>query len=163
AYEVQAGASSRDIRCSETVTVDGDPIPPRPVMSAGLAAADFDQSHNIELVDHTKTAGDSTTPANHDTPGELIFHSCDLGTHGPGTVAITASAIPTHTPAEIELHAPGTTLHATIPIPDTGDPYTYTTIRQTLTHTPTGIHDLHITLHGNIRLHRIEFAAPSAE
>ncbi|MGP3972400.1 glycoside hydrolase family 3 C-terminal domain-containing protein, partial [Streptomyces sp. 6N223] len=42
AYEVQAGASSRDIRCSETVTVDGDPIPPRPVMSAGLAAADFD-------------------------------------------------------------------------------------------------------------------------
>ncbi|MGP3968620.1 carbohydrate-binding protein, partial [Streptomyces sp. 6N223] len=158
AYEVQAGASSRDIRCSETVTVDGDPIPPRPVMSAGLAAADFDESHGVELVDFSRTSGDSVTPAGDGAEsGGLVFPSCDFGADGPGTAVVVASAVDAQVPAEVELRVPGTGFRVTLPVPTTGDRYAYTTVRQALDGAPTGVRDLHVTLRGGVRLHRVEF------
>jgi beta-glucosidase len=51
----------------------------------------------------------------------------------------------------------------TLPIPTTGDRYAYTTVRQRLTDAPSGVRDLHVTLHGRVRLHRLDFAAPSAD
>jgi beta-glucosidase len=161
-YEIQAGASSHDIRTSATVTVDGEPIPPRPVITAGLAVADFDESHNIELVDYSKTSGDAATPARSDTPGKLIYHACDLG-NGPATVSVVATAVGGGATAEVELHVPGTGFHTTLTVPETGDRYTYATVRQALDSAPTGVHDLHVTLRGGVRLHRLGFAAPSAE
>ncbi len=163
-YEIQAAASSRDIRCSQTVTTNGQPLPPRPVMTTGLAAADFDESHNIKLTDYSKTTGDSVTPANHQaTPGELLYRACDFGPGGPRAVTVVAAAPGSPTPAEIELVIPGTNLRTTLPVPNTDDRYAYATTQHTFDNSPPGVHDLHVTLHGDIRLHRLEFATPPAD
>jgi beta-glucosidase len=156
-YELQAGASSGDIRAWVAVTMAGEPVPSRPVLDAGLAAADFDESHGIELVDFSKSSGDSAAPASDDEPGTLVFRSCDLG-DGPGAVTVLASAVDGTVPAEVELSLPGTGFRVTRAIPPTGDRYAYTTVRQELPDAPAGVRDLTVTLRGGVRLHRVDFA-----
>jgi beta-glucosidase len=156
AYEVQAGASSRDIRCTDTVTVDGEPVAPRPVIGAGLDAADFDESHGIEIVDFSKTSGDAVTPADGDTPGTLVYRACDLG-DGPEVVRVIATAVGGRAPEGVEVHVPGTGLRVALSIPDTGDRYSYATASHPVDDAWSGVREVHVTLRGGVRLHRVEF------
>ncbi|MFK4272288.1 glycoside hydrolase family 3 C-terminal domain-containing protein [Streptomyces milbemycinicus] len=157
-YEIHAGASSADIRCTATIAVDGPPPAPRPVLERGLAAADFDSADGIRLVDLTKVRGDAVACAD-DTIGRLLFRACDFGA-GARTVTVEAARAEDveGDGAVVELHlSDGTTL-ASVAIPPTGDPYRYTTVGATLPTPPSGVHDLHITLRGALRLARLGFS-----
>ncbi|KAK1182497.1 glycoside hydrolase family 3 C-terminal domain-containing protein [Streptomyces sp. NBS 14/10] len=161
-YEIHAGASSTDIRRTATIAVDGPPPAPRPVLERGLAAADFDSADGIRLVDLTKVRGDAVAGTD-DTIGRLLFRACDFGA---GARTVTVEAARAQDPegtgaadaAAVELHlSDGTTL-ASVAIPPTGDPYRYTTVGATLPTPPSGVHDLHITLRGALRLARLGFS-----
>lgn len=186
-YEIHAGASSADIRRTTSVTVDGPPPAPRPVLERGLAAADFDSADGVRLVDLTKVRGDAVASGD-DAIGRLLFRACDFGA-GARTVTVEAARAenakntegtegtegtenlePVETvddtgagadpagAAVVELHlSDGTTL-ATVAIPPTGGPYRYTTVGAALPTPPSGVHDLHITLRGALRLARLGFS-----
>ena len=163
-YEIHAGASSADIRRTASLTVDGPPPAPRPALERGLAAADFDSADGVSLVDLTKVRGDAVA-AGADVIGRLLFRACDFGA---GARTVTVEAARAEHPsgggagaagaATVELHlSDGTTL-ASVAIPPTGDPYRYTTVGADLPTPPSGVHDLHITLRGGLRLARLGFS-----
>jgi beta-glucosidase len=153
-YAVEAGASSRDIRGTATLTLDGEPAAPRPVLTDGLAAAAFDTSRRTELVDTTREAGDAVA-AEAGEPGELTFRACDFGS-GVGTVRLRAArAEPGE--ATVELDLPGTDCRAVLRVPSTGDRYAYATVTAELPGTPEGVRDLRLRLHGPVRVDRLDF------
>ncbi|WP_445528536.1 glycoside hydrolase family 3 C-terminal domain-containing protein [Streptomyces cyslabdanicus] len=150
-YDLLVGASSEDIRLRTTLTLDGEPGTPRPILHHGLNAADFDEQSGIEIVDRTRTTGDAVTPAS-GRPGELLYRGCDFGTGvtgvsvevaGEGTVELILNGGP-----------PLATLTLTTP---TSGPYDYTTL--TTLATTTGVHDVHVRLTGPLRLSRVGFTA----
>ncbi|MEV5775623.1 glycoside hydrolase family 3 C-terminal domain-containing protein [Streptomyces antimycoticus] len=159
-YEIHAGASSADLRATATVTVEGPPPAPRPVLRRGLEAADFDAADGIVLVDRTKVRGDAVA-CRDSAVGRLLFRACDFGA---GATSMTveaardAAAAGAGDDATVEVHlADGTTL-ATAAVPPTGGRYAYTTVRAALPTPPTGVQDLHITLRGGLRLARLGFS-----
>ncbi|MFF4475427.1 glycoside hydrolase family 3 C-terminal domain-containing protein [Streptomyces melanosporofaciens] len=161
-YEIHAGASSADLRATATVTVEGPPPAPRPVLRRGLEAADYDAADGIVLVDRTKVRGDAVARRD-DAVGRLLFRACDFGAGATSmTVEAARDAAAAGAGAEddatVGVHlADGTTL-ATVAVPPTGGRYTYTTVRAVLPTSPTGVQDLHITLRGGLRLARLGFS-----
>ncbi|WP_049565471.1 glycoside hydrolase family 3 C-terminal domain-containing protein [Streptomyces sp. SBT349] len=154
AYTLGAGASSRDIRVTAGLTVAGEPLAPRPVVRAGLAAADYDESTGTELVDTTRESGDAVA-AGAATVGELLFRRCDFGT-GPARVRLRAARAEPGS-ATVELRVPGTGWHATLRVESTGDRYAYTTVTAESPDAPEGVHDLRLTLTGPVRVDRLDF------
>jgi beta-glucosidase len=150
AYELLAGASSEDIRLSETIELDGPPTAPRPLLQLGLNAADFDEQRGAEIVDRTKASGDAVTPA-HGAEAELTYHACDFGA---GTQSVTVEAAGEGS-VELTLNDGGPAL-ARLDIPPTTGPYDYTTV--TTPFPATEIHDLHIRLRGPLRLAHVGFS-----
>ncbi|MFC7303758.1 glycoside hydrolase family 3 C-terminal domain-containing protein [Streptomyces monticola] len=171
AYEVMAGASSRDIRRTATVRIEGAPAAARPVRESGLAAVGYDEQYGTEIVDRSRTAGDSVTPAGGETgagegagsgagveagvaaAGELLYRHCDFG---PGVDAVTIEAA-----GAGSVQIMGGPL---LTVPPTGGPYAYTS--RTAGFTAAGVRDLRLRLRGTVRLHRLTFhpsgTAPSA-
>ncbi|MFE6286913.1 glycoside hydrolase family 3 C-terminal domain-containing protein [Streptomyces sp. NPDC057877] len=150
-YDLLIGASSEDIRLRTTVTLDGTPGAPRPVLERGLPAADFDDHSGIEIVDRTKVSGDAVTPATGGT-GELVYRDCDFGTGVTG-LSVTVAGGGT---VEISLDgdtAPWATL--TPPTPTSG-PYAYTTLTTPVS--AEGVHDVHLRLRGPLRLAHVGFS-----
>lgn len=145
AYEVQAGASSADIRLTTVVTVDGEPSGPRPVLHHGLEAADYDEQLGTEIVDRTKTDGDAVAATA--TGNELRFRSCDFAA-GTRTVEVSAAA-----EGSVEITVDGRT--TTVDIPATDGPYDYRGHETPLT--ASGVRDVQVTLRGTVRLARIAF------
>ncbi|MFF5898904.1 glycoside hydrolase family 3 C-terminal domain-containing protein [Streptomyces argenteolus] len=146
AYEILAGASSEDIRLTATVTVDGEASGPRPVLTRGLEAADYDWQRDTEIVDRAKTEGDSVTPASADRPGEVGFGACDFGAGvaglaftlaGAGSLSVTADG------QSVQLQAEGE-----------GGPYAYRTLTTPLT--LQGVRELRVRMEGTVRLARID-------
>ncbi|QES09649.1 hypothetical protein DEJ44_31135 [Streptomyces venezuelae] len=90
AYELQAGASSADVRRTVRVEVAGEAPGPRPVLAAGLAAADYDEQSGTVLVDRAKTSGDAVAPADPGVPGVLLYRACAF-CDGVTEIAVTAS------------------------------------------------------------------------
>ncbi|WP_407646109.1 glycoside hydrolase family 3 C-terminal domain-containing protein [Actinacidiphila oryziradicis] len=162
-YEILAGASSTDIRLTATLKLDGEPPAPRPVLVRGLEAADFDAQTATTLVDRTKVRGDAVA-SGADTPGRLVFRTCDFGARDTaGTSTGSASVILDAARAEpgeatVELHLGDGTHLATARVPSTGGPYAYTAVRVAVPELPDGVHDLHITLRGALRLARLSFS-----
>ncbi len=159
-YEIHAGASSADLRTTATVTVEGPPPAPRPVLRRGPEAADYDAADGIVMVDRAKVRGDAVA-CRDGAVGRLLFRACDFGA---GATSMTVEAAhdaagsAAGDDARVEVHlADGTTL-ATVAVPPTGGRYTYTTVRAALRTPPTGVQDLHITLRGNLRLARLGFS-----
>lgn len=150
-YEVLVGASSEDVRLRTTLVLDGERAAPRPVAERGLDAADFDEQSGTALVDRSKTAGDAVTPEG-DAPGELLYRDCDFGT-GVTTVRALVSGAGT---LELALDGGARTAVLTLGEP-TADVYTYTTLTADLA--AEGVHDLHIELHGPLRLAHVGFTA----
>ncbi|MFD3518535.1 glycoside hydrolase family 3 C-terminal domain-containing protein [Streptomyces sp. NPDC058657] len=151
-YEILVGASSEDIRLSRTMDLDGEPSVPRPVTVDGLEAVAFDELSDVEIVDRTKTSGDSVTPAA-DRTGQLLYRDCDFGA---GAAGITMEAAGGGT-VELSL-GDGPALAALALSPGTAGPYDYTTVSVPAT-VPTGVHDVRLTLRGPVRLARVTFQA----
>ncbi|MFI8088787.1 glycoside hydrolase family 3 C-terminal domain-containing protein [Streptomyces sp. NPDC086080] len=145
AYELLAGASSADIRARTTLTLEGEPGVPRPVVERGLEAVDFDEQSGTEIVDRTRTAGDSVTPVA-GTDGELLFRNCDFGT-GVREVTVRVSGAGT---VEFSLGS-GPVLAALSTRTPTPGPYDYTTLRASCG-VVAGVHDVRLRLRGALRL-----------
>ncbi|MFE5713628.1 glycoside hydrolase family 3 C-terminal domain-containing protein [Streptomyces sp. NPDC056501] len=150
-YEILVGASSEDVRLVGTVDLDGEPSVPRPVMVGGLEAVDFDEQSDTEIVDRTKTSGDSVAPAP-DRRGELVFRDCDFGN---GATGITVEAAGEGT-VELSL-GDGPVLAVLTLSPGTSGPYDYTTVSAPVT-AAAGVHDVRLGLRGPVRLARVAFS-----
>ncbi|OKK03677.1 sugar hydrolase [Streptomyces sp. CB03234] len=149
AYAFLAGASSADIRLTTTVTVDGPPRTPRPVLDRPLAAADYDEEHLTELADRTKVRGDCVTPAVPDRPAGMLFRDCDFAT-GASAAALEVSGAGT-----VTLTLGDGTALASVDVAAPGGPYDYTTLT-----TPVdvrGVRDLRVALTGTVRLASLAF------
>ncbi|MFB7572251.1 glycoside hydrolase family 3 C-terminal domain-containing protein [Streptomyces sp. NPDC056165] len=150
-YDFLVGASSEDIRLRTTLTLDGEPGTPRPLLQHGLNAVDFDEQSGIEIVDRTRTTGDAVTPAP-GRPGELLYRDCDFGT-GVTRVSVEAAGEGT-----VELSLDGGPVLAVVVLDSpTSGPYDYTTL--TVPATAAGVHDLRLGLRGPLRLARIGFTS----
>ncbi|MFK0100061.1 glycoside hydrolase family 3 C-terminal domain-containing protein [Streptomyces sp. NPDC091040] len=150
AYEIQAGASSTDIRGVAVVTVDGEPAGPRPVLVRGLEAADYDEQLGTAIVDRAKTDGDAVTATAE--ANELLYRRCDFGA-GTSGVEVLASG-----EGAVLITVGGSTV--TVPVPATDGPYDHRTLRAGLTASGTG--DLRIALRGTVRLARLGFTGTGA-
>ncbi|MGC5395885.1 glycoside hydrolase family 3 C-terminal domain-containing protein [Streptomyces sp. DT20] len=145
AYEIQAGASSTDIRTVTVLTVEGEPAGPRQVLTRGLEAADYDEQLGTVIVDRTKTEGDAVTASA--TRNELLYRSCDFGA-GAQDLAVSASG-------EGAVHITVDGARFTVPVSATGGPYDYRTHRAAIS--ASGVRDLRVTLDGAVRLARMSF------
>ncbi|AXG83114.1 sugar hydrolase [Streptomyces paludis] len=149
-YVFEAAASSADIRRSADLDLPETAPRARPVLTRGLAAADYDEQTGTEIVDRTKTTGDAVTPTA--GAGRLVFRDCDFGT-GAGAVTVEVAGA-----GEVLLTLPGDTPVAAFEIPTaTGGPYAYTTHSAPVA--LSGVRDLQITLRGEVRLARVDFGA----
>ncbi|QGZ52459.1 carbohydrate-binding protein [Streptomyces sp. QHH-9511] len=151
-YEILVGASSEDIRLVQTVDLDGEPSVPRPVMVGGLEVVDFDDQSDTEIVDRTKTSGDSVAPVA-GRRGELVFRDCDFG---KGAAGITVEASGEGT-VELSL-GDGPVLAVLTLSPGTAGPYDYATVSAPAVVTA-GVHDVRLGLRGPVRLARVAFSA----
>ncbi|MGW6390443.1 glycoside hydrolase family 3 C-terminal domain-containing protein [Streptomyces sp. NPDC055103] len=149
AYEIQVGASSADVRRTVRIEVAGKAPGPRPVLVAGLAAADYDEQSGTVIVDRTKVRGDAVTPADPSVPGHLTYGDCDFAT-GAGEVAVTVAG-----EGSLDLTRADGTLLARVEVPDTGGPYAYRTLATPLL--AADVTDFHVTLHGPLRLAHMAF------
>ncbi|MHC3814430.1 glycoside hydrolase family 3 C-terminal domain-containing protein [Streptomyces sp. DT9] len=145
AYEIQAGASSTDIRTVTVLSVEGEPAGPRQVLTRGLEAADYDEQLGTVIVDRTKTEGDAVTASA--TRNELLYRSCDFGA-GAQDLAVSASG-------EGAVHITVDGARFTVPVSATGGPYDYRTHRAAIS--ASGVRDLRVTLDGAVRLARMSF------
>ncbi|MGW7416657.1 glycoside hydrolase family 3 C-terminal domain-containing protein [Streptomyces sp. NPDC054863] len=151
AHEILVGASSEDVRLSGTVDLDGEPSVPRPVLTGGLDAADFDDQRGTEIVDRTKTWGDSVTPVS-GLAGELVFRDCDFATGAAGFSVEAAGE------GTVELSLGDGPALATLTLsPGTAGPYDYATPK-TPAVVPAGVHEVRLTLRGPVRLARVTFS-----
>ncbi|MGW5180012.1 glycoside hydrolase family 3 C-terminal domain-containing protein [Streptomyces sp. NPDC004082] len=147
-YEILVGASSEDVRLRARVGLDGEPAGPRPVRERGLEAADFDEHRGTRIVDATRTAGDAVTPLD-DGPGELVYRACDFGTGVTGVTAEVAGE------GVVEISLDDGPALASLTLRPTKGPYDYTTVDAAFH--ATGVHDVHVTLRGPLRLARVGF------
>ncbi|NUR03977.1 MAG: carbohydrate-binding protein [Streptomyces sp.] len=149
-YELLAGASSEDVRLRTTVTLDGEAFAPRPVLSRGLDAADFDEQSNVEIVDRTKAAGDAVTPVE-GRAGELVYRDCDFG-KGVSEVSVTVAG---EGVVDVSLDG-GAVLASLTPETPTPGPYDYTTVTAGIL--AEGVRDVHLRLRGPLRLAHVGFS-----
>ncbi|TMR15915.1 carbohydrate-binding protein [Nonomuraea turkmeniaca] len=148
-YELLVGRSAGDIALTAPVAVGG-PVPgPRIVVDRTTSAVDFDDYTGITLVDASRTTGDAVAPC--DQSATLIFRSADLS----GAVRVEAEVAGVGS-GRLEFLA-GDRLLAELPVPVTGSGYAWTTVEGDLS--AEGVHDLRVTLHGDIRLAAFRFGS----
>ncbi|WP_031004148.1 glycoside hydrolase family 3 protein [Streptomyces sp. NRRL F-5727] len=149
-YEILVGASSEDIRLARTVDLDGEPSVPRPATVRGLEAVDFDDQSDTEIVDRTKTSGDSVTPVT-GRRGELVFRDCDFG---EGVAGVTVEAAGEGT---VEVSLGDGPVRAVLTLsPGTDGPYDYATVSAPIA-VAAGVHEVRLGLRGPVRLARVGF------
>jgi beta-glucosidase len=149
-YELLAAASSEDVRLRTTVTLDGEPTLPRPVLATGLAAAGFDEQRGIAIVDRTKVSGDAVTPSGPET-GELVHRACDFG-RGVSEVTVEVAG---EGAVELSLDG-GPALAMLSPATPTSGPYDYVSLSASIA--AAGVHDVHLRLRGPLRLAHVGFS-----
>lgn len=152
-YEFLAGASSTDIRGTATVRIDAEAPVPRPVMSTGLAAADYDEQRGTRIVDRSKVSGDAVAPVSGGGTGELVFRDCGFGA-GAAEVSVTVSAA---APGAVALTLADGSPLASLEVPATGGPYAYEVLRAAIE--VSGVQEIRAELRGPIRLAEINFTA----
>lgn len=149
AYEFLAGPSSADVRRTVRVELDGEAPGQRPVLEAGLEAADYDEQTGTAIVDRARASGDAVTPADPGAPGTLLYRACDFG-DGVTEVAVTAAG-----EGEVVLSA-GSAEVARLTLPPTGGRYAYATVGAPC-HLR-DVTDLRVELRGPLRLAHLAFA-----
>ncbi|MFF4965580.1 glycoside hydrolase family 3 C-terminal domain-containing protein [Streptomyces sp. NPDC001037] len=150
-YELLLGASSEDVRLRTRVTLAGEPPAPRAVTERGLEGADFDEHSGIAIVDRTRTAGDSVTPAAVGASGELLYRSCDFA---DGVTAVSAR-LAGEGVLEVSLDGGPPLTRLTLAGP-ASDAYTYVTVDAPFA--ASGVHDVRLGLRGPLRLAHVGFS-----
>jgi beta-glucosidase len=145
-YDVMVGASSGDIRRRAAVRIDGERIPPRD-LDRETRAIDFDDYRGVELVDESKVRGDAIDAG----AGDWIkFADADLDAQrGVARVARAGDG-----PAAVEVRLDDPVrghLAGTIPVPSTGDVYTYVSSSAPLSGAR-GRRDVYLVFTGELRI-----------
>lgn len=157
AYQVLVARSAEHIVLTAPLTVTGAAPAPRAVLGRRVLAVDFDDYTGITLVDATRTEGDAVTPADPSHPGTLLFHSVDLSAAVRFEAEVARDG---GTPGEPRFEVRhGDRLLARLVPPVTGGRHTWTTVAADLAATDDGVHDLRLTLHGDVRLTSFSFGA----
>ncbi|MFG3192791.1 beta-glucosidase [Streptomyces omiyaensis] len=151
AYEFLAGPSSADARRTVRIELAGETPAPRPVLEAGLEAADYDEQTATVIVDRSRAAGDAVAPADPEAPGTLLYRACDFG-DGVTELAVTAAGA-----GEVTFFAgAGRREAARVAVGPTAGPYDLTTV-----HVPCRlgeVTDLRLELRGPVRLAHVGFS-----
>ncbi|MFD7293905.1 glycoside hydrolase family 3 C-terminal domain-containing protein [Streptomyces sp. NPDC059897] len=138
-YQLLVGASSEDIRLTETLHLAGEKPVPRPVLADGIDPATYDEgSDRIEIVDRAKTHGDAVTGE-----GELLYRDCDFGADGVSAVRLDVAGegvVEVGDGCRVEVAA-------------TGGPYAYVTVDAAFE--AVGVCELRVRIGGGVRLGRI--------
>ncbi|KUO16468.1 glycoside hydrolase family 3 protein [Streptomyces dysideae] len=159
AYEVLVARSAEHVALTAPLTVTGPAPAPRTVIGRRTLAVDFDDYSDVTLVDATRTAGDAVTPADPARPATLMFDSVDL----TGATRFEAEVAREDTgpgEARIEVRV-GDRLLAEVAVPVTGSRYTWTTVTADAAVPGDGVHDLRLTLHGDLRLASFRLDTPA--
>jgi beta-glucosidase len=144
--DVMVGASSGDIRQRTTLRVDGDRIPTRD-LGRDTRAIDFDDYSGVDLVDETKVRGDAVGGSAGDW---ISFADTDL--HARKATARVSNASASAATIQVRLDDPVRgKLVGTIPVPATGDKYTYATSTATLSGA-NGRHTVYLVFTGDLRI-----------
>ncbi len=152
AYEVLVARSAEDVVLTAPLTVAGNAPLPRIGVDRTLAAVDFDDYTGVSLVDATRVTGDAVTPAG--SEATLWFRSLDLS----GAVRVEAEVALAEGAAGLQFWA-NDLLLADVTVPLTGDRYAWTTVSAELPAAAEGVHDLRVTLHGDVRLSTFRFSS----
>ncbi|GIH24485.1 beta-glucosidase [Acrocarpospora phusangensis] len=143
-HDVLVGSSSAAIRQRATVNVPGESIPHRD-LTRPTRASDFDDYAGIELVDESKPSGTAVGA----TTGEWIaFKGADL--RGPASATVGVSSVAGGS-IQVRVGSPTGRVIGTIPVPATGDVYSWTSASAALTRT-SGVHDVYLTVTGDLRV-----------
>ncbi|MFJ3613377.1 glycoside hydrolase family 3 C-terminal domain-containing protein [Streptomyces hydrogenans] len=150
-YEFLAGPSSADTRRTVRLELAGTAPGPRPVLEAGIGAADYDEQTGTVIVDRSRVSGDAVAPADPAAPGTLLFRACDFG-DGVTELAVTAAGA-----GEVTFFA-GTARDALarVTVEPTDGPYAYV-----LAGAPCHVRDvtdLRVELRGPVRLAHVGFS-----
>jgi beta-glucosidase len=151
-YEVLAGRSARDIRCTARLRVTGPAPRPREVVGRWVAAADFDDYTDLRVVDASREKGDALAPAA--ARGSAEYRAVDL-TGARAVRAEVAREEPGSGRLEFWRGAPGSAgalRLADLLVPCTGGRYTAVEVTAALPHAQSGTGDLHVVLTGEQRL-----------
>jgi beta-glucosidase len=147
-FDVMAGGASDDLPARSSLFVPGETIPPRD-LSRGTQAQDWDAQQGTQLTDETKADGTAVAAtaggawlrfASSELRGKRISARVAKATAGTGTIAV-------------RLDNPSGRVVATLPVPPTGDRYTWTTVDAPLVRTH-GIHDVYLTFSEPLELSR---------
>ncbi|GAA1006958.1 beta-glucosidase [Acrocarpospora pleiomorpha] len=144
-HDVLVGSSSTAIRQRTTVNVPGEQIPRRDLTRL-TRASDFDDYFGIELVDETKPTG--TAVGGTVTGDWIAFKDADL--RGPAAITAGVSSVAGGS-IQVRLGSPTGRLIGTVPVPATGDVYSWTTATAPLTRT-TGTQDVYLVFTGDLRI-----------
>ncbi|WP_444662673.1 glycoside hydrolase family 3 N-terminal domain-containing protein [Cellulomonas sp. CW35] len=109
-YVLGVGASAARLPLRASLTVTGEPVPPRALVGHAVRAADADELHDVELTDRTRERGTAVQVARRRARGSVVMSTCDLAgaravravvaRTGPGTarveveVRVAVDAIP---------------------------------------------------------------------
>lgn len=157
-YDVLVGRSSADIQQSAAITVQGETIPPRDLTRL-TRAANFDDYYGAKLVDETKVDGTAVGGK----AGEwIVFRSADFSA-SPTQIALSiANAEPDTQMVALHLDAPDGQRLGRIPLPPTGDIYTYTQVAATI-EAASGTRDLYLVFAGSARVSTLQLHTQTGE
>ncbi|WP_408648269.1 glycoside hydrolase family 3 C-terminal domain-containing protein [Streptomyces gossypiisoli] len=156
-YEILLARSAEHLVRTARLTVTGAAPQPRVVVDRRTLTVDFDDHADLTLTDATRTTGDAVTPADPAHPATLLFRTVDL----TGAVRVEAEVSRTGDEpdaAALEFHVDDRLL-VRIAVPPTGDRHAWTTVGGTLPDALDGVHDLRLTLHGDVRAAAFRFAS----
>ncbi|GAA0481429.1 glycoside hydrolase family 3 C-terminal domain-containing protein [Streptomyces olivaceiscleroticus] len=147
-HDVLVGASSRDIRGRAALRVDGETIPPRD-LARTTRAADFDDYRGVRIVDESKARGDAVGATG--DGAWIVFRDAELGARVRTFSARLANADSGGGTVRVRLGSPDGPVVGTLPVPGTGDRYTYRTVTTRLRGAH-GRHDVYLVFSGAMRL-----------
>jgi beta-glucosidase len=156
-YEVIVARGAGKPMLTAPLMVTGAPAAPRPGVGHRILAVDFDDYEDASIVDATRSDGDAVTPTDPARPATLFFREVDLG--GAAAIEVETAREGAGTGgARLDVRADGRVL-AEIDVPVTGHRHAWAATTVELAAALQGVHDLMLTLHGDVRLAAFRFVA----
>ncbi|MBB5801930.1 beta-glucosidase [Saccharothrix ecbatanensis] len=148
-YEIVVARSAGNHVLVGRLTVTGENPTPRAVVDRRTSAVDFDDYSDLVLVDATKATGDAVAPADPTRPAAVLFRAVNLT--GAVGVEVEVARADGSGEARLEFRVADRSV-AVVEVPLTGDRHTWTTATAEFPERLAGVHDLRVTLHGDVRL-----------
>lgn len=170
-YVLGIGPSAATLPLTTTVTVTGEPVPPRAVVGHAVRAADADDLVDVELSARTRERGTAVQVARRRARGSVLLRTCEL-TGARGLRAVVARTAPGPARVEMEVaaaargadagHAGWRTV-ASVDVPEGGDRWTWHAVDAPLAEAVAAdgsqVADVRVTLVGAARVATVELTA----